>query len=241
MLTRCRWARLVDITHEIPPQDVVAGAFILASAAAWFAPGTVFLAVVDPGVGTNRPLIAVRADGRYFVAPDNGLLALTLERARARTAVRLTNQRHWLTPVSRTFHGRDIMAPAAAHLACGGSLSSLGTPIKALHPLALPQLRRNGRTLQGQIVHIDAFGNLITNLPGALLGPTASPRLALRYRHHAARVVSSYAAGRPRELVALVGAAGCVELALPNGSAAHAFRARRGDPITVLPRGGRFS
>ena len=122
LLSRCPTARLVDITHEIPPQDTVAGAFTLAAAAPWFPRGTVFLAVVDPGVGSRRAIVAVRADSYYFVGPDNGLLAHSVQHAKRLTVIRLTNREHWLTPVSATFQGRDMMAPVAAYLASGGSI-----------------------------------------------------------------------------------------------------------------------
>ena len=206
ILSRCPQARFVDITHEIPPQDVVAGAFTLAAAVPWFPPGTVFLAVVDPGVGSERALVAVSADGRYFIGPDNGVLALSVEHAVRRRIVRLTTRRYWLPAISRTFHGRDIMAPVAAYLAGGGSLRSLGTPIQRLTRLALPRVTRRGRVVQGAVVHIDAFGNLITNLSAELLG-NAQPakQRAVRYKKTSARVVSSYSAGRANELIAVVG------------------------------------
>ena len=235
ILSRCPDARLVDITHEVPPQDVLAGAFTLAAAAPWFPVGTVFLAVVDPEVGTDRALLAARADGRYFVGPDNGLLTMCLARAQHTSVVRLRNRRYWLTQVSQTFHGRDIMAPVAAYLACGGSLSRLGTPMRHIRQPPLPLVQRRGRTIHGAVVHIDAFGNLITNMPAALLaGTRGSARVALRYKDRGARVVSSYAEGRPRELIAVAGSLGLVELAVREGSAAWVFDAKRGDPVELM-------
>lgn len=238
LLSRCSTARIVDITHEIPPQDTVAGAFTLAAVAPWFPPGTVFLGVVDPGVGTSRSIIAARADHHYFVGPDNGLLTLAVRRARRITAVRLTNRRYWLKAVSATFQGRDIMAPVAAYLASGGSLGRLGTTVSRLTPLALPIVRRQGSIVRGRIVHIDTFGNLITTLPASTLAPPGrrTPRAVVRYKRRGARVVSSYAAGRPAELIALAGSLGLVELAVRNGSAARAFHAARGDAIEVRQR-----
>jgi S-adenosylmethionine hydrolase len=234
LLSRCPEARLIDITHDIPPQDTVAGAFILAAAMPWFPPGTVFLAVVDPGVGSDRVLVAAKADGRYFVGPDNGLLTLSLQRATRVTAVRLTNSRYWHTPVSATFQGRDIMAPVAAHLASGGSLARVGQTLPRLTPLSLPAVRQVGSTLKGHVVHIDAFGNLITNLPASSLAPLSGSRgVAVRYKRRAVRVVSSYAAGGPSELVAVAGSVGLVELALCRGSAAWTFNAARGDEVEV--------
>lgn len=235
ILSRCPRARLLDITHDIPPQDVVAGAFTLAAAAPWFPRGTVFVAVVDPGVGSDRALIAARADGRYFVGPDNGLLAPILAHATSRAIVRLTNRRYWLKAVSRTFQGRDIMAPVAASLASGTSLARLGSPLKRIAPLDLPTPQRRGRSLHGHIVHIDGFGNLITNLPASAMRPAGGrPRPTLRYQRHAVRVVSSYAQGRVAELIALVNSQGLVELAVREGSAAWTFNAKRGDRVEIV-------
>jgi len=233
MLSRAPRARILDLTHEIPPQDVAAGSFTLAAAAPWFPPGTVFLAVVDPGVGTDRAVLAAQADGRSFVGPDNGLLWLSLEQARRRTVVRLTNRRYWLKAVSRTFQGRDIMAPVAAYLARGGLLHRLGPRHRAT-PLAWPAAVRRGRTVMGTILHIDAFGNLITNLRVRRWCPASQARrCALQYRRRTLPVVSSYAEGRPRQLVAVIGALGLVELAVRNGSAQRLLGARRGDAVML--------
>jgi len=235
ILSRCPRARLVDVTHEVPPQDVVAGAFTLAAAAPWFPRGTIFLAVVDPGVGSARALLAARADGRYFVGPDNGLLAPVLARATPRAVVRLTNRRYWLTDVSRTFQGRDIMAPVTAHLAAGGSLARLGTPHSRIVPLDLPTPQREGRRLCGCIIHIDGFGNLITNLPASALasgGRLAGP--PVRYQRRQVRVVSSYVEGRGQELIALANSQGLIELAVREGSAAWMCSARRGHLVELV-------
>ncbi|MBI3087673.1 MAG: SAM-dependent chlorinase/fluorinase [Candidatus Omnitrophica bacterium] len=222
---------LVDITHEIPPQDVAAGAFTLAAAAPWFPAQTVFACVVDPGVGTERPLLAAEADGQRFVAPDNGLLSLVLERAKRRALVKLTNPRCWLPAVSHTFHGRDIIAPVAAELAQGRPLRQFGIPVRRYRTLAIPPLKRLGRTLTGCVLHLDAFGNLITNLPAGLLALPS--RWEVRYQQRRVRVVSSYEEGRPNELLAIAGSLGYVELAVRNGSAAARCRAKRYDPVRL--------
>ncbi|MBI3331128.1 MAG: SAM-dependent chlorinase/fluorinase [Candidatus Omnitrophica bacterium] len=244
--SRAPRARFIDITHEIPPQDVVAGAFTLAAAVPWFPTGTVVVAVVDPGVGTDRPVLAAQADGRFLVGPDNGLLGLALAQAARRRVVRLTQRRYWLPTISRTFQGRDIMAPVAAYLARGGVLSRLG-PAHRAAALALPPAVRRRRTVVGRIVHIDGFGNLITNLRADRWLParrkmgaapffqTAPARLVCRRR--SAPMVSSYAKGPPRRPVAVVGALGLMEVAVRNGSAARLLGARRGDRVTLqLPR-----
>ncbi len=233
VLSRCPAARLVDITHEVPAQDVQAGAVVLASAMRWFPPRTVFVCVVDPGVGTARPLLAARADGYTLVGPDNGLLALALGRAARRQVVRLTTRRYWLPTVSRTFHGRDILAPVAAYLAGGGALARLGPVVARYHALAIPPVRRRpGGGLEGCVLHIDHFGNLITNLPDRVIA--GGRARTVRYRTRSVRVVSTYADAEAGELVALAGSSGYVELAVRNGSAAARCRARRSDRIQLL-------
>ncbi|MBI3321788.1 MAG: SAM-dependent chlorinase/fluorinase [Candidatus Omnitrophica bacterium] len=234
ILARAPHARLVDVTHEVPPQDVLAGAFTLAAAAPWFPRGTIFVAVVDPGVGTNRALLAVQAHGRYFLGPDNGLLALSLEAMPPRTVVRLTNPRYWLRSVSHTFHGRDILAPVAAYLARGGSLHRLGSTGHRINPLTLPLVQRRARGIVGAIVHIDAFGNLITNLRADQWLPAHRRQpVRLRYRRHLAPVVSSYASGRLGQLIAVAGSLGFIELAIRDGSAARVLGACRGESIRL--------
>lgn len=230
LLTICPGARVVDISHDIPPQDVPAGALTLAAATPWFPRGTIFVCVVDPGVGTARRILAAQADGRTFVGPDNGLLAPVLDRAARRALVRVTNRRYWHPSVSATFQGRDIMAPVAAHLARGRSLSQLGSPVRTYQALDLPSPRRTRQGLAGRVAHLDHFGGLITNLPAGLIGATAR----VRYRSRPVRLVSSYADGKPGELVSLKGSAGYLELAVRNGSAARRYRGRRGDRVQVL-------
>lgn len=227
----CPRARVIDLTHEIPPQDITAGALNLAAAAPWCPPRTIFACVVDPGVGTARALLAAQADEQVFIGPDNGLLSLVLARARRRTLIRLTNPAYWLKDISQTFHGRDIIAPVAAHLARGVRLSSLGVPATRYQTLPLPVLQKAAGRVMGQIVYIDTFGNLITNLPVGLLA--SSRRGALRYHQHSVRVVFSYGDGRSGELIAIAGAHGFIELAVRNGSAAARMKARRGERIEL--------
>ncbi len=235
LLSRCPTARLVDITHEIPPQDVIAGAFTLAAAAPWFPRRTVFLAVVDPGVGSSRAIVAARTPHADFIGPDNGLLTLALQRMKPTALLRLNAPRYWLHEVSHTFQGRDIMAPVAAHLAARGRFSVLGEPLRHLTPLPLPVPQQQGQAVVGHIAHIDTYGNLITNLPGSLIASSAARRrVRLRYQQRAARVVSSYAAGQPNELIAVVGSLGLIELAVRDSSAAWTLGARRGEEVTLI-------
>jgi len=174
-------AIIVDVTHAVPPQNVQAGAFALMGAAPYFAKGTVHVAVVDPGVGTERRAIAMQSAGQFFVGPDNGVLTLAAQAHNLRRklalvrlsstikAVHLLNAAYWLTEVSSTFHGRDIFAPVAAHLSNGEPLDNFGLPIEDYALIELTSPTERDDALLGEIMYVDRFGNLITNVPLALV------------------------------------------------------------------------
>jgi len=229
ILRICPRAHLLDITHDVPPYDIVGGAFTLAAAAPWLPLGTVCVCVVDPGVGTARRILAAHADGRTFIGPDNGLLSLVLARATQRRIVHVTNRAYWLPQVSRTFHGRDIMGPVAAHVARGVPLSRLGPTISRYTALPLPPLKRTSTTVTASVGYIDRFGNLITTLPAEQLVPGAR----VTYKGRRCRVVSAYGAGKAGELIAVAGSTGYIEVAVRNGSAATRCRARVGDRLVM--------
>ncbi len=238
--------QIVDLTHEVAPQRVEEGAFLLETALAAFPPGTIHLAVVDPGVGTARRAIAVATARAVFVGPDNGLLSAALPEA-ARppegvasvpvpegiVAVELQNPAYRRAVVSATFHGRDIFAPAAAHLAAGLPLQALGPRIMEL--IALPPFRARRRpdgSLEAEIVSIDRFGNAITTARAADLP-------AEGFTVH----VGGYAVPGPARTyaeaqgtAALVGSSGYLEIAVPGGSAAAALALRLGDRVSIVPR-----
>src|SRR5438067_2857018 len=160
----CPDATLVDISHEVPPHDVLAGALELAACYRYFPPGTVFLVVVDPGVGSSRRGLAADTGDYKFVAPDNGVLTLVLDETPARKIVEVTERRYARPTVSRTFEGRDRFAPAAAWLAKGVELSALGRPAGAIHRLPIPEPVATAEGLTGAVLQVDRFGNLITNI-----------------------------------------------------------------------------
>src|SRR6266550_4685218 len=160
----CPDATLVDISHELPPHDVVAGALELAACFKYFPAGTVFLVVVDPGVGSSRRGIAADSGDFKFVAPDNGVLTLALDEAPPRKIVELTERRYARPSVSRTFEGRDRFAPAAAWLAKGIELSALGRPVHDYQKLAVPEAVLGDGTIAGTVLRVDHFGNLVTNI-----------------------------------------------------------------------------
>lgn len=226
-----RWA---DLTHRVPPQDVRVGAFLLWTAVESFPEGTVHLAVVDPGVGSARRPVAARSrEGHLFVGPDNGLLAPAIDRLGGLdAAVELTEPAYWGARRSATFHGRDLFAPVAAHLAAGTPLEKLGRALAELErPFAFPEPRRSGGTLQGEVLHVDTYGNLVTNLPGSLLPPRFSVRVGGVEISNAPH--PHYQAVTPGALLALVGSTGLLEVSARDGSAATVIGAGRGAAVLV--------
>jgi S-adenosylmethionine hydrolase len=227
-------ARVVDVTHGIPPRDVRAGALVLRHAAPWFPPGTIHVAVVDPGVGSARRPICVVTRLGCLVGPDNGLLAPAADAAGMVRAVHLTEERFFLAPRSATFHGRDVFAPVAAALATGTPPEALGPEIADLARLELPEPRREGATIRGAVVYADHFGNLVTNVPAALLGsfPRGAASITIR-GVRLAGVAPSYAAVAPGRPVAVVNSWDLLEIAVRDGSAAASLGAAVGDEVVV--------
>lgn len=250
ILAICRNTQIVDITHEVPPQDVAEGAFVLAAAAPYFPRDAIHLAVVDPGVGTARRGLVLATPVGTFVAPDNGLLTYLVERlarqqpgrSRAKPmmpvimsvppgcrAFVLDRPEFWRQPVSATFHGRDVFGPVAAHLAAGVAPELLGSQIGEVLCLALPKPRRRGRVIEGEVVHADAFGNLVSNIPASWLSTrVASAELG---GHRVEGLSETY--GAREGLVAAVGSHGYLEMAWRDGNAAARLGAKRGTPVRV--------
>jgi S-adenosylmethionine hydrolase len=237
----CPGARIADISHSIAPQNVLEGAIVLWRAYPFFPPGSVHIAVVDPGVGTQRRPIAARLGAHTFVGPDNGLFTPIYAYAESNNwpvqIVHLTNAAYWLPNVSRTFHGRDIFAPVAAHLANGAPLTSLGPVINDPVRLSMPVPEKTPTGWRAHITVVDTFGNLTTDLPAAYLPPDEELRENLRFCLRGSEVrglVDSYGSKHPGELVALVDSENFIEIALVNGSAAAATGAQDGDVVEVI-------
>ena len=232
-------AVLVDITHDIAPQEVRQAALVLEDATPRFPPGSIHMAVVDPGVGTDRRLLAAEIGGRYYLAPDNGLLGRLLAREPAARVGALTNREYWLPAVSATFHGRDILAPVAAHLSLGTSLEELGQPCDQITQLPWPRVALEKHRVGGEILAIDSFGNLISNISQDVLAAVGIADSATI--HCGGRTISGLAAtyGRcpPGTLIALIGSSSRLEIAVVNGSAAVELRAEVGDSVTVAKTG----
>ena len=219
-------ARVIDLVHDVPAQDTRAGAFHLMAAYRYFPAGTIHVAVVDPGVGTARAIVAVRAGDYTFLGPDNGVLRWAVDDAGVESIVRVESADHRLPDVSATFHGRDVIAPAAAHLARGLPLESLGPPAGILQGAPFP--RPDGG--RGVVIHVDRFGNCITNLtiPTA---PTALPGAHVEVLGRRLRVVRTYGDMAAGEAAALVGSAGRFEIAVNGGSAAEQLGIGVGSPV----------
>lgn len=227
-------AVIVDLAHDVPPQDIRAGALLLEDVAPRFPPGTIHVAVVDPGVGTDRPIVYARIGHQAFVCPDNGLLSRLLLGARPARLFRLENPDYWLQPVSKTFHGRDIMAPVAARLSLGLDPALLGPPHAALVTLDWPAPRVLPGRIEGHVLRVDAFGNLITDIPASLLAEVQAGLIHASCRgQRAAAHVPTYAQAPPGALVSLIGSSDRVELAVAGGSAAARLGAAVGDAVHV--------
>lgn len=225
--------QLVDLSHEIAAQDVREAAFLLRHAVPRFAAGTVHLVVIDPGVGSARRALAVQLGEQYLVGPDNGVFGWLLSGGEA--MVELEPARLGVAQLSSTFHGRDLFAPAAAALAAGRELASLGAPARDPVVLPWPPVEREDDLLHGCIVHVDRFGNLITNLARADVEALGPPRVAsvIIAGSVIAGVRDHYAEVAPGELLSLFGSQGLLEVAVSQGSAARRIGAAVGDEVSV--------
>jgi S-adenosyl-L-methionine hydrolase (adenosine-forming) len=224
---------IVDLTHDVPAQDVRYGAVVLDDVTDRFPPGTVHVAVIDPGVGTDRAMVFGRIGRQCYLAPDNGLLSRLARRIVPSKIIRLTELDYWLHPVSATFHGRDILAPVAARLSLGTEPEHLGVPMERLVSLQWADVRQFPGRLEGSVLLIDSFGNLITDISAELL-PDARGEVQVACRGHVISGVSrTYSDRAQGTLIALVGSSGRLELAVVGGSARVAIQARPGDPVQV--------
>ncbi|HLW60431.1 MAG TPA: SAM-dependent chlorinase/fluorinase [bacterium] len=232
-------AVLVDISHDVPPGAIRQGAYLLWAVAPTCPPGTVHCAVVDPGVGTDRAPLAVAAGGQVFVGPDNGVLLPAARHVGTPAVYRLTNPAYWRPVVSPTFHGRDVFAPAAAHLAVGAPLADLGEPFAGCIEPAWPTGGWEGAALLGEVLWIDAFGNVITNIPGALLAeipPSTAVAVKTPLRTVPATIARTFGDVAAGEAAVLAGSDGMVEVAVNRGRASTRLRATVGTRIRIRRR-----
>jgi hypothetical protein len=228
--------QLVDISHLIGPQNVLEGALTLGRSAPYFPSGTIHIGVVDPGVGTLRRPLALRAGAQFFVGPDNGLFTIPMTRAEKEglpvEAYHLDQPQYWLPEVSHVFHGRDIFAPVAAHLALGVPLEALGKRVSDPLRLQFPEPQRTAHGWLGEVIHIDHFGNIATDIRSEHLANMGAVNVALcGVEIHG--LVRTFGERSPGELIALFGSTGNLIVSVVNGSAAHLLNARIGDAVEV--------
>jgi S-adenosylmethionine hydrolase len=227
--------RLIDLTHAVPPQQTMPAALVLRSAVGAFPDGTIHLVVVDPGVGSARRPIVIETDAGFLIGPDNGVLSLAANTLRRRIVRVIENPAFFRHPVSHTFHGRDVFAPAAAHLSRGVPAHDFGPAFTSIVELAAPAAHCSESAVSGQVVYVDHFGNLVTNVdanaitcfPGRRLSVSISGRPVVG-------PVTAYAAVPEGALLAIVGSWGMLEIAVRNGNAAGTLAAGPGTPVTVV-------
>jgi hypothetical protein len=225
---------LVDVSHEIGPQNIREAALCLAKVVPHFPPGTIHAVVVDPGVGTERRLLCVRMHEQLFLAPDNGVLSWAARGAATIERIQLAQSRFWRHEVSATFHGRDILAPVAAHLSLGVAPQDLGPALSDWVELPWPAPVRTTQAIEGEVLAIDRFGNVITNIDGSeLIAVEPSGMRACCGGQTTTGLVRTYADARVGSLLTLVGSSGLLEIAVRGGSAADRLRADVGFPVLV--------
>jgi S-adenosylmethionine hydrolase len=233
----CPDVTLVDISHDVAAHDVLGGALELAAAYRYFPAGTIFLVVVDPGVGSTRRGIAAESGEFRFVAPDNGVLTAVFDEHAPKRVVELTERKYARPTVSRTFEGRDRFAPAAAWLAKGIDLAAFGRSAGAIQRLEIPRPVHDDGIIDGEVLRVDRFGNLITNIDRRTFEGLAGAALDIRIGEHAvSRVVSTYTDASAGEVCALFGSTDHLEISANGASAAEALDLRRGAPVHVARR-----
>jgi len=231
-------ARIIDITHEISPFDVSAASFVLSAVYRYYPAKTIFLLVVDPGVGSDRKVLVVQTETFFFVAPDNGVLSPVFEKEEVKKAAALTNAKYFLSEPSFTFHGRDKMAPAAAWLSRGVEVAEFGEEVFDFKRLSLTKSRRKNNRIIGQVLYVDKFGNLITNIPNhevlCLKKESQSGEILLHIgKREISAFAASYAFVKRGELLFLEGSVGFVEIAAREASAQRRLRAKPGDKVVI--------
>lgn len=235
VLSICPEATLVDITHDVPAQDVRHASVVLDGVCERFPAGTIHVVVVDPGVGTERAIVYAEIASQRYVGPDNGVFSRLAARSAPSEIIRLADRRFWLPEVSSTFHGRDIMAPVAAHLAGGVAPAGLGPPHEGLLALEGFDIRVDQRRIDGAVEQIDSFGNLITNITADMLHgwPVDERVCTVCNIFETWGIWSTYGEQPSGTLIALIGSSGRLELAVVDDNAAERLALHPGTPVTI--------
>lgn len=233
-------ARTLDLSHGIPAQDILAGALVLSGSVPFFPMGTIHVAVVDPGVGSERRPIVIESERSLFVGPDNGIFSLALKGQEIKRIVKLSNDAYHLKPTSNTFHGRDIFAPVAAHLSLGVPVQNLGNTVNDFNRLDWPEVIKADGAIHGEVVYIDGFGNLITNIQEDTLAPFPRNKLSTKIGQLQIHGLSaSYSAVREGDVVAVMNSWRFLEIAVRNGSAANQTGKSVGAPVEITLSDGK--
>jgi S-adenosylmethionine hydrolase len=233
ILTINKGANIIDVTHEVEKFNIRMGAFMLASAAPYFPNGTIHLAVVDPGVGTERRGILVQTKQGFFIGPDNGILLLAAQNQEISQTYELTNPQFMLPKVSSTFHGRDVFAPAAAYLDMGVKPSEFGPDIIDLVAPDFTFVKQRNGSLIGEVLHADSFGNIITNISQKEIVQAKFIRVKLEKISLNLALGKTYSNAKSQEAIALIGSHGFLEIALNLANAAEKFNVKAGDLVEV--------
>lgn len=237
LLSALPGAQIVDITHKIEPQNVRQGAFHLLASYSYQAKGTLFICVVDPGVGSDRKILYVEAGGWKFIAPDNGLLAWVLERERPTTIIEINPSTALKGPISKTFHGRDVMAPVGARILAGEAPAAFGAPVTSYVKLRLPIVLKHGSMWQGEVLAVDVYGNLITNFLSEEVAPLAkSSKMWVEFDKTETTVrglSDSYSAVDVGKPLAIEGSSGFIEISVNQRNAADELRLAVGDRVSI--------
>ncbi len=237
--------QIVDIAHHIPPYDCQTAAFFLQVVQPYFSRGTIFLVVVDPGVGSKRKILLARTEKHFFIGPDNGVLSLAWEGAKRLEVREVREKRYFLPAPSRTFEGRDKMAPVAGWLSRGVPVDRFGPIVSTWEKIKLPSPEVLTNEIRGEVLHIDRFGNLITNIPGAefekwaLVGQSGLFVQVAGKQRREASYVPIFAASPPKKLILLLGSTGFLEVALREDSAADKLKVRVRDKVLIKRKRGR--
>ncbi len=229
-------AEVVDITHSVRPYDILDGALAIGEAYRYYPARTIHVVVVDPGVGTQRRPIMVSGGQHYFVAPDNGVLSVAYEREASLAVRHITSEHYFLHPISNTFHGRDIFAPAAAWLSKSWQTAAFGEEVSDYVRFSLPKPRASGNEVKGVVLRVDNFGNLVTNLTPEDVPQlvTAEGKLKIRVGNgEVSKLVQTFSQGESGEPIGVIGSSGFLEISVNRGSAARTLGAQRGAEVTV--------
>ncbi len=231
--------RLVDISHDLPPQDIMAGAWVLKNTAFLYPPGTIHLAVIDPGVGSNRRPVLVEVRDQLFVGPNNGLFSLVVESEEHRV-FELSNKQFWRDKVSPTFHGRDIFAPVAAWLSKGEMAEHFGRELRELTTYRWAKPIADEEGVQGWVMHIDRYGNLITNIPESFIRKYDSTSAFKIYVGNTIlkSISDTFSEVPDGEAVALIGSSGMLEIAINKGNAEQMLGVEKGAPVSLVIQKG---